>query len=96
MRAVTIYRVLKKYQLFCLNMAIMSVHIVDRLIQSSKMYKIFLVTVYALSFVIFPLRKVILMLNTLQKRLNVQVLRINFGICMTSCMNINKHLMISI
>ena len=59
------------------------------------MYKIFLVTVYALFFVIFPSRKVILMLNTLQKRLNVQVLRINFGKCMISYMNINKLLMIS-
>ena len=32
MRAVTIYRVLKKHPLLCLNMEIMSVHIVDRLI----------------------------------------------------------------
>ena len=55
-----------------------------------------MVTVYALSFVIFPLRKVILMLNTLQKRLNVQVFRINFGKCMISYMNINKQFMISI
>jgi len=37
-------------------MEIMSVHIVDRLIQSSKKHKIFLVTVYVLSFVIFPSR----------------------------------------